>query len=195
MRIRRSRRPLLILASAALLVVSAVSPAAAGGDVQTGQIGHYTVPENETTPTVNCRYNGGTPKLDKFVLKPPKVWWPDTSSDSNTQHGTVGWKVRIQQTPNPLTGPWTKTYTSSTIKKTAFEDQPFGDPVDAAPFATRGILWNRSGNNTYRVVYVLYWYNGNGSVKGSLKHTISYYKGTGDGNGSFVGYCPNKLFN
>lgn len=195
MRAHSIRRPLLMLGAVAALLISSVAPAAAGGDIQKGQVGHYDVPENEVTPTVNCRYDGSTPKLDKFLLKPPSVWWPDTNSSNDTQHGKVGWQIRIQETANTDTGPWTVTYKSSVIKKTAYEDQPFLDPADDAPFTTRGILWNRSGTKSYRVVYVLFWYNGDGSVKGSIKHVITYYKLTGDGNGSNVGSCPNKLFN
>ena len=195
MRTPSIRRSALILGAVAALMVTAVAPAAAAPpDSTTGQIGHYVVPENEVNPTVNCRYDGSPDTLDKFVAKPPKVWWPDTNSSNDTQRGTVGWRIRIQQATNPDTGPWSKTYQSSVIKKTAFEDQPFEDAADAAPFTTRSILWNRSGAKSYRVIYVLYWYNGNGTINGSAKHWISYYKQTGDANGTFVGYCRNQRF-
>ena len=133
MRAHSIRRPLLMLGAVAALLISSVAPAAAGGDIQKGQVGHYDVPENEVTPTVNCRYDGSTPKLDKFLLKPPSVWWPDTNSSNDTQHGKVGWQIRIQETANTDTGPWTVTYKSSVIKKTAYEDQPFLDPRTTPP--------------------------------------------------------------
>ena len=46
----------------------------------------------------------GTPfaKLDRFVARPPKVWWPDY--DTNVQSGLVGWQVRIQTTTAPDSG-------------------------------------------------------------------------------------------
>lgn len=188
------RRPWLALSTAAVLLLGSAVPAAA--DTTTGQVGHYRIDDLEGDEIVNCRYNdaSGTPKLDKFVAKPPKVWWPDTDSGNDNQSGTVGWRLVIQKTPNPDTGPWSTTYTSGWVKKTAKEDQPFQDAADAAPFTGRGIRWNRTGNNTvFRVIYVLRWYRPNGTTLGTAKHTVRYYNITGDGNGDFIGGCSNKL--
>ena len=188
------RRSFLTLGAVLALTIAGAVPAAA--DTTTGQVGHYFIDDNETNEIVNCRYNevAGTPKLDKFVAKPPKVWWPDTDSGNDNQQGKVGWRILIQKTANPDTGPWSTTYTSSWVKKTAREDQPFQDAADAAPFTARGILWNRSGANTvFRVVYVLRWFKPNGTTMGTVKHRVVYYNLTGDGSGTGVGGCANKL--
>ena len=37
------------------------------------------------------------------------------------------------------------------------------------------------------------WYNPNGTIKGSAKHQVVFYNLTGDANGEFSGYCPNKI--
>jgi hypothetical protein len=188
------RRSFLTLGAVLALTVAGALPAAAA--TTTGQVGHFAIGDVEGAEIVNCRYNdaSGTPKLDKFVAKPPKVWWPDTDSGNDNQQGKVGWRIVIQKTGNPDTGPWSTTYRSTWVKKTAREDQPFQDAADAAPFTARGILWNRTGNNTvFRVIYVLRWYRANGTVMGTAKHTVVYYNITGDGNGDFIGGCSNKL--
>ena len=188
------RRPFLAMGAVLALTIAGAVPAAAG--TVTGQVGHYVISDVEGNEIVNCRYNdaSGTPKLDRIVARPPKVWWPDTNSSKDDQKGKVGWRIVIQKTGNPDTGPWTTTYTSTWVKKTAREDQPFQDPADAAPFTARGIPWSRSGNNTvFRVIYVLRWFKPNGSTLGTAKHTVVYYNITGDGNGEFVGGCSNKL--
>ena len=192
------KRPLLLLGVVAALVLTAAAPVAAGGppEKQTGQFGHYDVRDSSDAPVVNCRYaTTSKPKLDKFVAKVPRIWWPDTNSDNDRQHGKVGWQVRIQGASNPVDGPWLRVFTSSTVKAIAYEDQPFGDVSDAAPLTIRGFTWDRSGTGVYRVVYKLFWYNGDGSVKGSITHWIDNYKLTGSVSSTLQGFCPNRLFN
>lgn len=195
MRPGAARRPLLLLAAVAALVVSSVSPAAAAPPEQVhGQHGHYLIDDNSTTPLVNCRYTGTNPiRIDKWVAKPPKVWWSDTVSGNTNQHGTVGWQIKIQGNDNAAVGPWTTVYTSSIVKKTAYEDQlaPY-DGARAAPFTTRGIPWSMGGNGTYRVVYKLIWYWPDGS-KGKVTHWVASYKETGVANGISSEWCYNRI--
>lgn len=188
------RRPWLALSTVAVLLLGSAVPALA--DTTTGQVGHYQIADVDGDEIVNCRYNdtGTKLKLDKFVAKAPQAWWPDTDSDNDNQSGTVGWRIRIDQSSSTEgAGPWTATYTSSWVKKTAHEDQPFHDAADAAPFTGRGITWNRSGDKSYRVTYILRWFRRNGTTLGTAKHTIVFYNLTGDANGEFSGFCLNRM--
>lgn len=194
MRSLSPRRSLLVMGAVLALTIAGALPAAAG--TSTGYVGHFDIGDVEGAEIVNCRYDdaSGTPKLDKFVAKPPKVWWRNTDSGNDNEQGKVGWRIVIQKTGNPETGPWSTTYRSTWVKKTAREDQPFHDAADAAQLTARGILWDRSGNNTvFRVIYRLRWYRPNGTVLGSAKHTVVFYNITGDGNGDLIGGCANKL--
>lgn len=196
MRTTLMQRPLLMLGAVVALLGASVAPAFAG--TTTGEVGTYDMRDVESAEVVNCRYDADSngAKLEKFLAKAPRAWWPDTNSDNDHQHGTVGWQVRIQQSSNEDEGPWTAVYKSAWQKRTAYEDQPFMDPADSASFSTRHISWNKSGaTKAFRVIYVLRWFNGNGTTKGTAKHQVLFYKLTGDANGELIGSCPNRVFN
>ena len=190
---RHGFRPLLILGAVVALLVTAVSPAAAvtPPETTTGQNGTTVFLDIQAGPMVSCHYATGTPfaKLDRFVARPPKVWWPDYNT--NVQSGLVGWQVRIQTTTAPDSGPWTTAYKSSIVKKTASVDKVPYDETKKAPFATRGIPWNGgTGQKVYRVVYKVLWYR-NGTVLGTRTHWIDNYRATGVASGTLQGYCTN----
>lgn len=200
MRVAHRPGPRFAVPVVAMALVAVIgSPAAAGTsvppEVQKGAIGHYQVVDGDT-PGVTCVYGpGDVHKLKSFKVKAPSLWWPDTNSDVNTEHGRVGWQIIIEESAHPGEGPWTTAFKSTTLKATAYEDVPvLYDPAKRAPFSKRTVAWSKSGANSYRVVERLVWYLPSGKVRGTLKHWIAYYKLGGGAAGApiSVGSCPNK---
>ncbi|MFN8623447.1 MAG: hypothetical protein U0869_22135 [Chloroflexota bacterium] len=186
-------RPLVLVAMLGALVLGGAAPVAASvpSEVVNGQHGEYVVDDFSATPLVTCRYahpSTNVYKLDRFVARPPRVWWPDTTSTPN-QHGTVSWQVRIQTATGPG-GPWSVAYAGPKVKRTAYEGAY--DNAKKAPFTAQTIPWSKPGNmKLWRIVYKIVWYNGNGTFKGSVTHWIGYYKYGGKVSGASADYCEN----
>ena len=116
-----------------------------------------------------------------MIVKAPSVWWPDTSSNSNTQHGTVGWQafrlsqgrvghnLEAAQEDNCPTRP---PPTRATRALTACADKaPFTNLAVSIPGT------NYAFTHEFRVKVKVYWYSKvDGSVMGSVAHTVLYYK-------------------
>lgn len=199
------RRVLLAPALLSCLVLASSVPAAAmvppvytpPPDATTGQIGHYDVRDyayGSHDGSVDCVYHftSGEMRIKQFVVRKPRIWWPDTSSSSSRQHGTVGWKVRIQQSAHPATDPWVTVYTSSVQKHTAYEDHPGYDDHDRARFSTRTIGWTSGQDVSFRIKTTVYWYRSDGSIKGQLDHWYQTYDPTA-GPTPVSGFCVNRI--
>ena len=180
------------------LVLAAAAPVAAytpPDDHQKGQIGHYDFRDyhyDSHDGNVDCNYENagnGKHRIKKFVLRTPRIWWPDTGPGTH-EHGTVGWRYRIQKTTDPDDVAWSTVYTSSIQKKTAYEDHPGYDDADKAVFTPRGLNWSNTHNVYYRIKYTIYYYRSNGTVKGQLDHWYTAYD-TDFGPDPAVGYCNN----
>ncbi|WP_258270773.1 hypothetical protein, partial [Escherichia coli] len=81
-------------------------------EVYSGQHAHYYVRDDNGSPKVTCNYShhsDGTDRINQIVVKIPYVWWFDNTSSSNSEHGKVGWQVRIQTAADP-DGSWTTEY-------------------------------------------------------------------------------------
>lgn len=165
------------LAGAAVFATSGLALA----DSESGQHGHYVFKDDASTKGATCVYAGSDPyKLTQIVVKPPSLWWPDTDSSNNRQHGLVGWQVSVQISVPGAYGPWHTLYTTSPQVKKAYEDQPAYDKADMAKLAT----WTLAINGSYkhkphayaRIVQEAFWYNANGSMLGSVSHEQFNFK-------------------
>jgi hypothetical protein len=169
---------MVALAGAALMATSGVAMA----DTETGQVGDYNFRDTQAKPVVSCIYSGSNPyKLTSIVVKPPAVWWPDSSSTNNREHGKVGLSLAVQTSLPGAYGPWKTFYTSDTDKARAYEDRPAYDAADGARLATYTLSFNpkpfASHHNAYaRVEATVYWYRADGSVMGSVVHDYDNFK-------------------
>jgi len=152
---------------------------------QTGQTGAYIFVDAQATPGVVCKYSSSSPyKLYQLTIKAPQVWWPDTSSNSNTQHGTVGWQASVYH-KGAAASTWKLLKKSTVHKATAYEGYPnVYDLADKAPFSNLSMSVPGSSyvpTHEWRVKVKVFWYSKvDGSVMGSVSHTVVYYKwGTG----------------
>jgi hypothetical protein len=196
----KNRLGLAVALAAALSI--GLSGIAAADTVQ-GQHGDYLFTDDSSHAGANCGYVGignGTWQLSQFSVRPPSVWWPDTSSDSDTQHGPVGWRVVVFHKHAAATT-WSKLKQSTIQQKTAYEDQPAYDPADKAPFTRIKIsvpAGNYGAGEQYRVNVRAIWFHKpyNGTVTGYAVHTVQNYNRIVDGfNQGLVGtaYCVGRF--
>ena len=197
-----AKRKLALAAVLAAVVSIGLSGVVAADSVH-GQTGHYVFTDDATHAGANCRYvgiGGNTWQLSSFSVRPPSVWWPDTSSNSDTQHGPVGWRVVVYH-KHAAASTWSKLKTSTIQRKTAYEDHPAYDPADKAPFTRITISVNASAygaTEQYRVNVRAIWFNKpyNGTVMGFAVHTAQNYNQVVDGfNQGLVGhaYCVGRF--
>ncbi len=180
-RSRRRRAASLPFLGALLLSVATAGSASAGSgypaDQENGQHGHYLFNDGSAHGGVICRYAGSSPSwtLTSMVVRPPKVWWPDTDSSNHTQHGRVGWRVVVQRY-DYIDNIWTKAYASPTQKATAYEDQDglYGAGTKA-PFTKRTLTNIPSGTPMLRVAVKVIWFRADHTVLGWAKHWDRYY--------------------
>lgn len=157
-------------------------------DGTTGQVGHYVFTDTPSKPGATCVYNttgGSEAFLNSVVARAPSVWWPDTSSSSNTQHGQVGWKVIVKE-GSP--GSWTTIASSAVQKRTAYEDHPLHDVNDKAAFTNLTVSFTSNKFMNYLVTVKVFWYRADGSVKGTATHDVVNYRDRVDGTN--VGASP-----
>ncbi len=192
-RTRRSHRlgAMVALAGAAVFATSGVAFA----DSETGQHGHYLFKDDPSTNGAVCVYAGSGPyKLTQIIVKAPSLWWPDTDSGNNREHGTVGWQLSVQISVPGGYGPWHTLYSNSPEIKTAYEDQPPYDKADSAKLATWTLYINgayKHKPNAYaRVEHTAYWYASNSSVMGTVVHDQFNYKWQNTPNTGSTNACP-----
>jgi hypothetical protein len=144
-----------------------------------GQTGNYLWTDDSTHRGANCKYSeasSGAYWLAKFVVMPPSAWWPDQDSNKNKEHGTVGWRVTVQ---NDASGSYKTVKQTSYQKKTAYEDSqaPYGSSTKA-PFTKITVKVNGKNytpDTTWRLNVRVNWYRANGSVLGFANHTVIWY--------------------
>ena len=196
---RATRRLLLVPALLLCLMLAASVPAAAyspPNDYQTGSVGDYDFRDYASGShqgNVECHYHvfsSGQRRLEEFVLRAPRIWWPDQDSATTHEHGTVGWQYRIQESSAPDTVPFSTVYSSSVQKHTAHEDHPGYSDGDKAPFTTRTHTWSSGQSEYYRIKYTITWYFGHG-VTGTVSHWYNVYDSSDTVN-PVDGFCANK---
>jgi len=175
-----------------LVVASSVAAAADSGS---GQHGHFDFRDLQTHPEVTCAYTTSQLTLTSIVVRPPRVWWPDTNAGNTHEHGNVGWRAIVQMATDGVNGPWSDLQSTRFQKAVAFEDHPLSDPADAAPFTKRTLAFHgpQSPLMFVRVVVEARWYNADGSVKGWQQHVVGFYHYTSpNGPGLFTNMCNNR---
>ena len=128
---RSARRVLLVPVLLLCLMLAGSVPAAAYStplEQKTGQTGPYDFRDSWQRPTgaVDCDYRklaNGDRRIKHFQVRTPRVWWLDTNSSVDDQHGMVGWRIRFQEKSDrdDHPTPWTTVYKSGIQKRTAYE--------------------------------------------------------------------------
>jgi hypothetical protein len=181
---------------ACLLAVVGVLALAApvSADSTTGQTGNYLFTDSMSTPGVRCYYveESGIAYIHQFTAKPPSLWWPDTNSSINTQHGKVGWRFIVQQNQS---GNWVQVKKSAIQKATAYEDSqnPYGAGTKA-PLTKMSLTLNAHNFEFggFRVLVKAFWYRHNGSVMGTASHVVDWYKYAGTSTQTVEGFCAHS---
>ncbi len=180
----RSRTKVARAGIATLLAVvgSIVFNLTALADTSSGQMGDYVFTDNSAHAAMICTLKNSPAQqatfwLAKVTVKPPSLWWPDTSSDSNTQHGRVGWSFILQNDQG--TNHWKTVYKSPVQRATAYEDSqdPYGSSTKAPLTKMSKTIRGKSyaANSVWRVIVRANWYRKNGGVLGYVKHTATWY--------------------
>jgi hypothetical protein len=196
-------RPRVVLMPVVLLCLTLMTsvPAAAyvpPADQVLGQPGNHDFRDHaygSHDGSVDCDYrqlSTGVRKIKRFVIRAPLAWWPDMDSGKPNEHGTVGWRFRLQTTSHPG-GSWSTVFTSAVQKRTAHEDQPAHDLADKAPFTARSLDWSVPGTADFRVKVTISWYRSNGSVMGTASHWYYLYD-VNYATGPVGGFCRNRIF-
>ena len=172
----------LVLAAAASIGVSGVVYA----DSVTGTTGHYRTTDTAESPAATCRYTQiaeGTGVIDRIVIRPPSVWWPNRSSTNSTEHGRVAWRATVGRSTDMAN--WT--YRNSPLQyATAYE-------ATRAPFTNITVDINAgaiSNSSVFRVIIKAQWYRRDGTVLGSVRHDVKYLRERlGTTGGVYQGTC------
>jgi hypothetical protein len=191
---RHLRRPFALLLAAAALALPAPS-AFAGEPIppekQTGSVGPTLIVDGPAMTAATCRYSDTLPlKLRSVIVKPPKVYWPDTNSDVDNQHGKVRHRVIVQRSTDGGS-------TWSLYRASAVQSAIAGEKV-AAPLTKRTVSISLASKTTvFRVVSKIQWIRPNGSVRGTLLHWYHSTRWASDQLQGTIepGPCANKLVN
>ena len=150
-------------------------------DGTTGSVGNYLFTDASGHVGATCKYTADQNQsnsywITRITAKPPSVWWPDRNSNSNTEHGKVGWRFIVKYNNG---GGFHVETRSSIQKATAYEDsqQPYGSSTKA-PFTKMTVSFKgkaRTSVAQWRVVVKVFWYRKNGTVQGTATHTVQYY--------------------
>lgn len=174
---RSFRLPTALATAAFALALSAGSAVAFGPtppEQQTGSVGPYLIRDSSLSTGARCSYtDSGLLRLERIAVVPPEVRWPDTNSDNDNQHGTVGHRIIVQRS-NDNGATWTKYKASALQKKTAYEGS-------AANLTTRSVAISIANPAAgLRVISKIVWFNKNGTVRGTLKHWYDYSRWDSD---------------
>jgi hypothetical protein len=172
-------------------------------DSTSGSVGDYLTTDSSTTPGATCKYTRDQSQPNLFWIssitaKAPAVWWPDRSTDSNTEHGKVGWRFNVAYDNG---GGYHLETQSPVQKATAYEDSqsPYNMTNGTkAPLTKMTVSFNgkaRTSVARWRVKVTIYWYRKNGTVMGSATHVVQYYNEHANNQTSPSGnpYCDGLL--
>jgi hypothetical protein len=170
-------------AAIAAVIGSVLLSGVASADSTSGAIGNYLVPDSQAKPGAKCKYaedNRGQNyyHVSKIIVPPPSVWWPDQDSNSNSEHGRVGWQFTVGHSTNGG-GTWSLVGKTAVQKATAYEDSqnPYGSST-RAPF-TKLSMDIKGGNyslmDQFRVTVKAIWYTPAGKIRGYATHIVHWY--------------------
>ncbi|MEO6349281.1 MAG: hypothetical protein ABIP53_01395 [Candidatus Limnocylindrales bacterium] len=172
------------LARAAILAVigSVLLSGMASADTTSGSIGNRLFTDSQAKPGAKCKYAPDSRAtsyyhVSKIIVPPPSVWWPDLDSNSNSEHGRVGWQFTVGHSTNGTT--WSLVGKSAVQKATAYEDSqnPYGSSTRAA--FTKLSMGINGGSysfaDEFRVTVKAIWYTPSGKVRGFATHIVHWY--------------------
>jgi hypothetical protein len=174
----RVKRLVVALSLAAFAGVGlAVGPVGAYSNIsETGMVGPWSLNDTSGTPGATCGYGNEYPPDNAgfrwMNVKPPIVYAADRNSDK-IDHKLVKWYWKLQRAHYPGTSGWKTIDTSDTQSATAYENQ-------AAHFSAMRIshsVGNPADSDLlFRALVIIKWVKADGSVEGTAKATIDWYK-------------------
>jgi hypothetical protein len=190
---RTFRRSASLLVSAAALLLSAQAALAAGptmpAEQTTGSVGPYAILDGSSLTAAICRFTDAEPlKLQRIVVKPPKVQWPDTNADNDLQHGRVRHRIVVQRSIDEGQT-WTFYRASTPQTAVAFEST-------AAPLTKRSVAISIGNKDAQlRVLSKIEWLRVDGSVRGTLLHWYEHGRWVSDQLQGTIepGPCSNQI--
>ncbi len=173
-------RPYLVALAASLvaLVISAAPVTAYKHLGITGTTGTHSLTDTRSSPGADCRYRffdrGTAWELRRINVRPPNV----QASAFHEGNQQVGWRFTVDRRQfNAFTdpGPWKHRYTSPTQKATTDADHDASfSPMDVSvqvPDNSSSDVWYQ-----YRVIVKVFWYSDNGSVSGTARMRVEWFK-------------------
>ncbi len=174
----RGKRFVVALSLAAFAITGlAVGPVGAYSNVtETGMVGQWSFNDTSGTPGATCSYGPEYPPdyagFRWMKVRPPVVFAADRDSNK-IDHKRVKWFWKLQRAHYPMND-WKTIATSAVQSATAYDNQ-------AAHFSALRINHNVGNPDfsdvVFRAFVVIKWVKADGSVEGTAKATIDYYKG------------------
>jgi hypothetical protein len=172
--ISQAARAAFIVATAVAGVALVAGEAVAWHTVaHSGVNGHYSFVDTSASPGARCDYEGaaGHGYFNNMRVKPPTVFWPNQDSGNPDEHGTVGWKFKIQHWNGVK---WTTANISTESTAVAHENT-------SAAFFAKHVQHGPPDNHRYRAQVVLTWYTPAMAVLGQAKVVLDWYNQTDPG--------------
>ncbi len=167
MRLKSVLTPLI---GVVMLLVAATPVAADTSMSHTGVVGPHRLVDTSSRPGMTCEMSqlpSGYWTMHAVSVRPPRM--------RGTRDGQrVAWRFTIQRS---ATGPWNwQTYYRSPLQ--------YGTADVHTPAAFYGMSAWVSGSGFYwhRVRVKMFWYRANGTLVGTAKHAVDYYREGATGN-------------
>lgn len=176
----------LVLASIGAIVVSA--PVAAYKHLgTTGNTGTHSLTDTRSRPGASAQYRYSDEKFS-WVLRHLDVRPPNVEATLLERKGDqqVGWSFTVDRKLRCLCdnqGEWEHRYTSPIQKRITDADHD----ADFTPMGVRVIVPRFSGDPPehvyyYRVIVNVFWYRNNGTVSGTARMRVEWFKSTMEGD-------------
>jgi hypothetical protein len=196
----RALRSTLVVTTLAVALLGIAQPVFADTELgHTGTVGVHSLNDTSASPGAICKYHYLSSyqfgRLRRITVQPPNMM-----AVAGKSAQTVGWEFIVERKSLPLgpPTPWKKRYTSpemtavtSDSHNAAFSSAYVGVKVPAPPGAEDG------ARHIYRVTVKMFWHRGDGSVMGSSRHRVDFYRivesngGTGEQDSFCDGYDYN----
>lgn len=162
----------------AAVLIGGGQPALAATQLsRTGTVGTHSIEDTTLSPGATCRYQHEAPghfgKLVKIVVQPPNM-----HAVAGKSSQTVGWTFEVQRRlaagPEGPPGPWQHRYTSTEMKSVTDDSHDAAFTSASVPVIAGHP--QAGGGFEYRVLVTMFWHLGDGSVQGTVKERIDFYK-------------------